>query len=107
MVFAWSGSGSVVTIQGDAGLNNAHHTGARITIEAHGDAIFDAILMEDSDEYYSYFIINEDYSIQTSDPLADNTWIEEAVTGTGEFSSADAVLDFTEKNPFGEPTETI
>jgi hypothetical protein len=107
VVFAWSGSGSVVTIQGDAGLNNAHHTGARITIEPHGDAIFDAIIMEDSDEYYSYFIINEDYSIQTSDPLADNTWIEEAVTGTGEFSSADAVLDFTEKNPFGEPSETI
>ena len=107
VVYTWSGSGNVLTIQGDAGLNNAHHTGARVTIEAHGDAIFDAILMEDSDEYYSFFIINEDYTIQTSDPLADNTWIEEAVTGTGEFSSADAVLDFTEKNPFGEPTETI
>jgi hypothetical protein len=107
VVFAWSGVGSVVTIQGDAGLNNAHHTGARVTIEPHGDAIFDAIIMEDSDEYYSFFIINEDYSLATSDPLADNTWIEEAVTGTGEFSSADAVLDFTEKNPFGEPSETI
>ena len=107
VVFTWSGSGSEVTIQGDLGLNNAHHTGARVTIEAHGDAIFDAILMEDSDEYYSYFIINEDYSLATSDPLADNTWIEEAVTGTGEFSSADAVLDFTETNPFGEPSETI
>ena len=107
VVFSWSGSGNVVTLQGDTGLNNAHHTGARVTIEPHGDAIFDAILMEDSDEYYSFFIINEDYTIQTSDPLADNTWIEEAVTGTGEFSSADAVLDFTEKNPFGEPSETI
>ena len=107
VVFTWSGSGSEVTIQGDLGLNNAHHTGARVTIEAHGDAIFDAILMEDSDEYYSYFIINEDYSLVTSDPLADNAWIEDAVTGTGEFSSADAVLDFTETNPFGEPSETI
>ena len=107
VVFTWSGSGSEVTIQGDAGLNNAHHTGARVTIEPHGDAIFDAILMEDSDEYYSYFVINEDYSLTTSDPLADNAWIEDAVTGTGEFSSADAVLDFTEKNPFGEPSETI
>ena len=63
--------------------------------------------MEDSDEYYSYFIINEDYSLTTSDPLADNQWIEDAVTGTGEFSSADAVLDFTETNPFGEPSEII
>ena len=107
VVFTWSGSGSEVTIQGDLGLNNAHHTGARVTIEAHGDAIFDAILMEDSDEYYSYFIINEDYSLTTSDPLADNQWIEDAVTGTGEFSSADAVLDFTETNPFGEPSEII
>ena len=107
VVFTWSGSGYVVTIQGDAGLNNAHHTGARVTIEPHGDAIFDAILMEDSDDYYSFFVINEDYSLATSDPLSDNTWIEEAVTGTGEFSSADAVLDFTEKNPFGEPSETI
>jgi len=107
VVFTWSGVGNLVTIQGDAGLNNAHHTGARVTIEPHGDAIFDAILMEDSDDYYSFFVINEDYSLATSDPLADNTWIEEAVTGTGEFSSADAVLDFTEKNPFGEPSETI
>ena len=107
VVFTWSGSGSEVTIQGDLGLNNAHHTGARVTIEAHGDAIFDAILMEDSDEYYSYFIINEDYSLTTSDPLADNQWIEDAVTGTGEFSSADAVLDFTETTPFGEPSEII
>ena len=107
VVFTWSGSGSEVTIQGDLGLNNAHHTGARVTIEAHGDAIFDAILMEDSEEYYSYFIINEDYSLTTSDPLADNQWIEDAVTGTGEFSSADAVLDFTETNPFGEPSEII
>ena len=107
VVFTWSGSGNEVTIQGDLGLNNAHHTGARVTIEAHGDAIFDAILMEDSDEYYSYFIINEDYSLTTSDPLADNQWIEDAVTGTGEFSSADAVLDFTETNPFGEPSEII
>ena len=107
VVFTWSGSGNEVTLQDDSGLNNAHHTGARVTIEPHGDAIFDAILMEDSDEYYSYFVINEDYSLTTSDPLADNQWIEDAVTGTGEFSSADTVLDFTETNPFGEPSETI
>ena len=107
VVFSWSGVGNEVTLQNEIGLNNAHHTGARVTIEPHGDAIFDAILMEDSDDYYSFFVINEDYSLATSDPLSDNTWIEEAVTGTGEFSSADAVLDFTEKNPFGEPSETI
>ena len=107
VVFSWSGVGNEITLQNEIGLNNAHHTGARVTIEPHGDAIFDAILMEDSDDYYSFFVINEDYSLATSDPLSDNTWIEEAVTGTGEFSSADAVLDFTEKNPFGEPSETI
>jgi len=89
VVFSWSGVGNEVTLQNEIGLNNAHHTGARVTIEPHGDAIFDAILMEDSDDYYSFFVINEDYSLATSDPLSDNTWIEEAVTGTGEFSSAE------------------
>ena len=43
----------------------------------------------------------------TAEPLADNTWLEEAVTGTGQFSSSDPVLDFSERNPFGEPTESI
>lgn len=68
---------------------------------------FAAILTEDSTYSDSFFIINEEYSLATAEPLADNTWLEEAVTGTGQFSSSDPVLDFSERNPFGEPTESI
>tara|TARA_R100000808_G_C2149991_1_gene158558 strand:+ start:1351 stop:2244 length:894 start_codon:yes stop_codon:yes gene_type:complete len=63
---------------------------------------FGSIMTEESTSKYSFFIINEEYTITTSDPLADNDWIEDAVT-----SSTDPVLDFTEKNPFGEPAESI
>ena len=68
---------------------------------------FAAILTEDSNSTNSFFIINEEYSLATAEPLADNDWIEEAVTGTGAFSSSDPVLDFSERNPFGEPTESL
>ena len=67
----------------------------------------DAILYEDAegDEYY---IILEEFMIEKQMPQADNSWIEDAALGTGpQFTSGDAVLDFTEKNPFGEPTETM
>lgn len=62
----------------------------------------EAILYEDAegDEYY---IIQEAFSISDQMPQADNTWIEEATLGTG---GKEAILDFTEINPFGEPTET-
>tara|TARA_R100000951_G_scaffold114126_2_gene117725 strand:+ start:551 stop:1459 length:909 start_codon:yes stop_codon:yes gene_type:complete len=68
---------------------------------------FAAILTEDSNSTNSFFIINEEYSLATAEPLADNDWIEEAVTGTGAFSNSDPVLDFSERNPFGEPTESL
>ena len=68
---------------------------------------FASILTEDSNSTNSFFIINEEYSLATAEPLADNNWIEEAVTGTGAFSNSDPVLDFSERNPFGEPTESL
>ena len=64
---------------------------------------FDAILMEDSTSKYSFFIINEDYELGPSGTF-DNEWIEEAVEGTGSGYVGDPILDFTEKNPFGDPT---
>ena len=64
---------------------------------------FDAILLEDSGFGNEYFIIQEDYKLAAS-AGADNSWIEDAITGTGSgFDASDAVLDFTERNPFGEP----
>ena len=65
----------------------------------------EAILHEDpeGDEYY---IILEDFDIATQMPQADNEFLEEAATGDGDFEGGDqAILDFTERNPFGEPTE--
>ena len=65
---------------------------------------FDAILMEDSTSKYSFFIINEDYTL-TAAGESDNKWLEEAVEGTGSGYVGDPILDFTEKNPFGDPEE--
>jgi len=61
---------------------------------------FGAILTEESTSKYSFYIINEEYKVTTSDPLADNDWFDDEAGG-----SNDPVLDFTERNPFGEPTE--
>ena len=65
---------------------------------------FDAILLEDSGFGNEYFIIQEDYELTATQPMVDNTWIQDAVEGTGSgFDAGDAVLDFTENNPFGDP----
>ena len=57
-----------------------------------------SILTEDSDAYYSFMIIQEAYSLATIDPTSDNAFID---------TQADLILDFTETNPFGEPTNSI
>ena len=64
----------------------------------------EAILMEDSDEYYSFFIINEEYELAPAGSF-DNEWIQDAITGEGSGYLNDPILDFTEKNPFGDPEE--
>ena len=57
---------------------------------------FSSVLLENSDSADSFFIISESYSIETIDTSSDNEYIgTEMVT----------VLDFTESNPFGDPTE--
>ena len=65
---------------------------------------FGAVLTEASHAGYSFFIINEDYNITTLDTISDNEWITDAVS-TALPGTSDPVLDFTERNPFGEPTE--
>ena len=62
-----------------------------------------SVMTEDSDAYYSFFIINEDYRLATIDPQSENEWFEERATGV----IGDPVLDFTESNPFGDPTESM
>jgi len=62
-----------------------------------------SILTEDSDAYYTFFIINEDYRLSTIDTQSENEWFEDRATGV----IGDPVLDFTESNPFGDPTESM
>tara|TARA_Y100001937_G_scaffold79103_1_gene107205 strand:+ start:682 stop:1473 length:792 start_codon:yes stop_codon:yes gene_type:complete len=50
------------------------------------------------------YLINEDYAIQTQQPYADNSTFE-SDAGFGTTSTTDDILDFTERNPFGEVDE--
>ena len=58
---------------------------------------FTSILTEDSNAYYTFFIIQEAFDISTQDTQSDNAFLE---------TQATAILDFTELNPFGDPTES-
>ena len=64
---------------------------------------FAAVVLEDSDDYYTFVVIQEAYSLATQDTQSENEWFEDRVTGI----VGDPVLDFTESNPFGDPTESI
>jgi len=64
---------------------------------------FAAVMLEDSDAYYTFVVIQEAYSLVTQDTQSENEWFEDRVTGI----VGDPVLDFTESNPFGDPTESI
>ena len=90
------------TITGLVELETAT-VGAPGQITGENELGFDAILMEDSDAYYSFFIINEDYAVTPAGD-SDNEWIQDRVQGEGVWEG-DAILDFTEKNPFGDPEE--
>ena len=64
---------------------------------------FAALALEDSDEYYTFVVIQEAYSLATQDTQSENEWFEDRVTGI----VGDPVLDFTESNAFGDPPERI
>ena len=64
---------------------------------------FAAVMLEDSDAYYTFVVIQEAYSLATQDTQSENEWFEDRATGV----IGDPVLDFTESNPFGDPTESI
>jgi len=85
---AWPGSG-VIQLQ-DA------TDGAGSMLLGENQTGFSAILTEDSDSYYAWFIISEDFRISTLDTGSDNEYLN---------TQATAILDFSETNPFGEPTD--
>ena len=59
---------------------------------------FAAVLTEDSDAYYAWFIINEDFRISTLDTGSDNEYLETQATN---------ILDYTESNTFVDPTDSM
>ena len=87
---AWPGSG-VIQLQ-DA------TDGAGSMLLGENQTGFSAILTEDSDSYYAWFIISEDFRISTLDTGSDNEYLN---------TQATAILDFSETNPFGEPTDGV
>ena len=84
-------------------------TGAGLgdNLTAEDEVGFDAILQENSNAYDSYFIIAEEFELSTQDDTSDNKYIEDQAADRGVVWDGDweGILDFTEKNPFGEPTE--
>ena len=87
-----TGPGTLVLNATDSGGANADSN--VITQDETG---FTSVLTEDSDSYYSFFIIQEAFSITTQDTQSDNEFLE---------TQATEILDFTELNPFGDPTES-
>ena len=84
-------------------------TGAGLgdNLTAEDEVGFDAVLLENSNAYDSYFIIAEEFELSTQDDTSDNKYIEDQAADRGVVWDGDweGILDFTEKNPFGEPTE--
>ena len=76
----------------------------QFSLETATDGGTGAILLESLTGEVNY-LINEDYNIQTQTrDYADNSTYE-SDAGFGTTSTADDILDFTERNPFGEVDE--
>ena len=73
----------------------------QFSLETATDGGTGSILLEGDTTNY---LINEDYAIQTQQPYADNSTFE-SDAGFGTTSTSDDILDFTERNPFGEVDE--
>ena len=91
--------------EGDIILNATNIAGADdgSYMLSQDDTGFEAVMLEDSDAYYTFVVIQEAYSLATQDTQSENEWFEDRATG----KIGDPVLDFTESNPFGDPTESL
>jgi hypothetical protein len=72
-----------------------------VTISENTGATGAVILENDSASGEVNYFINEDYSIQTQSTYADNLDLD-SQAGFDTASTADDILDFTERNPFGD-----
>ena len=74
----------------------------QVSLETATDGGTGALLLEnDSADGESNYFINEDYALQTQSPYADNLDLDSGA-GFDTASTADDILDFTERNPFGD-----
>jgi hypothetical protein len=73
-----------------------------VTISENIGATGSLLLENDSADGESYYFINEDFSIQTQSNYADNLDLD-SQAGFDTASTADDILDFQERNPFGDP----
>ena len=110
-----SSPGGAVTASATAVLTNGVVTSVNITVDgssylglsptvtvsANIDASGALLLENDSADGQVQYFINEDYQLQTQSTYASNNDLD-TEAGFDTASVADDILDFTERNPFGE-----
>ena len=110
-----SSPGNAVTASASAVLTNGVVTSINITVDgssylglsptvtvsANTDASGALLLENDSVDGQVQYFINEDYQLQTQSTYASNNDLD-TEAGFDTASVADDILDFTERNPFGE-----
>ena len=115
-----SSPGAAVTASASAILTNGVVTSVNITVDgssylglsptvtvsANTDATGALLLENDSVDGQVNYFINEDYNIQTQSTYADNLDLD-SEAGFDTASTADDILDFTERNPFGDVDEGV
>jgi len=115
-----SSPGGAVTASASAVLTNGVVTSVNITVDgssylglsptvtvsANTDATGALLLENDSVDGQVNYFINEDYNIQTQSTYADNIDLD-SEAGFDTASTADDILDFTERNPFGDVDEGV
>ena len=100
---------SVVELEGGIGTLGSENIDDNILLEDQDDVTTrltdqdgNTISLEDDPSDKTY-IIQESYSIETNDEYADNATFETEAGFDTPFNTEDDLLDFSEKNPFGEP----
>src|SRR5210317_1055098 len=73
-----------------------------VTISANTDATGSLLLENDSADGEVQYFINEDFAIQTQSGYANNLDLDNEA-GFDTETVSDDILDFTERNPFGDP----
>jgi hypothetical protein len=73
-----------------------------VTVSENTDATGSLLLENDSADGQVQYFINEDFAIQTQSGYASNIDLDNEA-GFDTASTIDDILDFEERNPFGEP----